>query len=235
MKSVKIILPAIVAATSLIGTARATHSLSGMGWTSDGTTVPGPLVNAVSTTNEALPDGSVLAGISSLSFNAGLSATSVSVSTANPPPFAGNDKYDWYSNSETAEVVLTGLGSENAQGAFSSFEVQFNYSDTFASPSTASLTVNNVTFTAQNAAGQNDPNSGTFVFVNGVFKAASDGVTSDINGWTESGGGPAAAPEMDPASLASGLTLLAGCLAVLRAGGKRKSVGRAVYGATTGG
>jgi hypothetical protein len=225
MKSIDVLLLGALSSAVLCGGANARGILVDA-WQQVGSAGSG---TSVSVNPASLPVGPPLAGITTLSFAPGTNLPGYLVATlgslteyafgAKPP---GADPFVDQMNEQ---VVVDPLSA-------SKFSVAFNYADTFGGPAeTASLTVNDTTYTAKNPGALSDT-TGVLTFVNGVLQGAANYVGS----WTETtsggGGNPGggmSAPEIDPASAISALTLLAGGLAILRGGKRRREVEQASF------
>jgi hypothetical protein len=222
MKSIELLLFGTVASIVLCGNSIA-RGIVVDNWQQVGSG-PG---TSVSVNPTSLPAGSPLGSITALSFAPGTGVPGYSIATLNnltEYAFGGSVAVP---NEQTIidPVPVT-------SGTTSTFSVQFNYADTFGGPAeTASLTVNDTTYTAKNPGALSDT-TGVLTFVNGVLQGAANYVGS----WTETtsggGGNPGggmSAPEIDPASAISALTLLAGGLAILRGGKRRREVEQASF------
>jgi hypothetical protein len=160
-------------------------------------------------------------------------------------------EYNWYSsatsNIQAAEdqIVVYTLDNNSADAAGGTtpaissgdIEVEFNYdylneASLFANnTSTASFSIGNYTYSGVVDQIYTSPND--FLFsasgaLLGAFDASGD-LVSGLGGWTRSpSGGSVSAPEVDPSSAVSALTLLVGVLAILQ---NRRKPGMAVVGA----
>jgi hypothetical protein len=211
MKSTKIVVSTIVGLLVLSGTAES-RSLSSMQWEgpSNGTPSSG---TGTSATLDALSspillaDGTSLSGIN-LSFAPGTSATSYSILT-NDNPNSGV-AYLWgafdVNGNQTGDAVVLFNNS-------STLTVDFDYASTKGC-SAASITVGSAMYSAVNPCALSDAKTElVFNTINGSLQNSSSYLNG--GGWTEKSV-TASAPEIDPASAMSGLTLLIGALAVLR-------------------
>jgi hypothetical protein len=184
------------------------------------------------------PLGPTLAGIQSLSFSSGTSMPGYSVSTFTEggPEFYAI-RYEWAAAGGGVEQVVINNTEANNSGTFvptGQFSVAFGYSfgtDDLGNangsatagnlPEVATLNVNGVTYTTKvapnslNATGGLDNDDSIFKFSNGVLTNSADIAT----GWSSNA---ASAPEIDPSSAGSALTLLIGSLAVLSSASKRR-------------
>jgi hypothetical protein len=217
-------------ALALFKSAEAAHTISNMGpggdteWSSSGP-ISGTQVQlpALST----LPDGTTLPF--ALSFSPGVPPTgspyqaagaggavyyvytsiTPDSSASSPPPNPGTVGYIWQApNGNTFNGNGKGVGDEVlVYNTGSDVTVDFAYGSGVkgAGDADASLQVGNTTYTS----GAPDTTA-TFVFNDaGLLQTSS----SSIKGWNSSTAG--AAPEIDPASAASSLTLLLGGLAIM--------------------
>jgi hypothetical protein len=195
------------------------------------------------TVDNSPPLGPTLAGIQSLSFSTGTSLPGFSVSTfteGGPENFA--IRYQWAAvGGGVEQVVLNNTeafnSTTNAFDPTGQFSLSFGYSfgtDALGNdngsatagnlPEVATLSVNGVTFTTKvapnslNSIGPLELNDDSiFKFSNGVLTNAAD----IARGWSSA---TMSAPEINPSSAGSALTLLIGCLAVLSSAPKgRKS------------
>jgi hypothetical protein len=112
-------------------------------------------------------------------------------------------------NSGDDPVVLGNALPASSKAPMTAWEVEFNYALT-THPTFASLEFGGNIYTASGDT-LSPKNLNEFVFYGDTLHAP--------NGWTETSA-TVSAPEIDPASAIAGLTLLAGCMAVLR-GGRR--------------
>jgi len=217
MKSNFRLLLGTVAASLLCSAANARGILID-GWTqtSTGTTT------SVTVDPTALPAGPILGGITALSFAPGTSTPGFIVATI--PGFLDTEyAFGGSATNPLEQIVIDPLFSST--GTTNQFLVSFNYADGFGGAGeTASLTVNNVTYTAKNPGALNDT-TGVFEFIGGVLQNVANYATT----WTTStggggggGGGTMNAPEIDPASATSALTLLAGGIAIMLSSKRRK-------------
>jgi hypothetical protein len=191
-------------------------------------TPPGNFTNSTSATidftNTAL-FGGTLAGISALGFSPGTSTPGFTIATieSNQIEYAFGGSVGMPSE----QVIIIPFGA--SAGSVPSFDLSFGYDSNGSvtgtasggTGETASLSINGVTYTANNPGSLSETN-GVFHIVGGVIENLSDILT----GWTSSassggggggggGGGTMNAPEIDPASAASALTLLLGGLTIL--------------------
>jgi len=211
MKSIYSVASTIVGMLMLFGTAES-RSLSSMNWEgpSNGTPTSGSGTSATLdalTSPILLADGSSLSGLD-LSFAPGTSATSYSILTNDTP--GDGVAYLWggfdMNGNQTGDAVALINGG-------STLTVDFDYASTTGC-STASITVDSVMYSAAKPCSLSDSKTEL------VFNTSTGALESPSNflnggGWTEQ---PvvASAPEIDPASAMSGLTLLFGALAILR-------------------
>lgn len=177
-------------------------------------------------TNAAL-FGGTLAGISALSFSPGTLTPGFTIATieSNQIEYAFGGSVGMPSE----QVIIVPIGA--SAGSVPSFDLSFGYDfdgGVTGTPSggtgeTASLSINGVTYTANNPANLSETN-GVFHIVGGAI----ENMSAILTGWTSSaaggggGGGTVSAPEIDPASAGSALTLLAGGLIVLASSTRRK-------------
>jgi hypothetical protein len=145
-------------------------------------------------------------------------------------PFAQVIEYKGVTGQDMGSFTTSNaLGNSLTLSLSGGTDVQFNYSDTATTykSGSASFTMGGLTFTALNlpTTTLNDfifDGSGLFL---GAFQTLSDGTEyfeqtpSQVTGWSIQSA--AAAPEINSSSAASALTLLFGCLAVLRGGSRR--------------
>jgi hypothetical protein len=192
------------------------------------------------------PLGPTLAGIQSLSFSSGTSLPGFSVSTFTEggPEFYAI-RYQWdAAGGGLEQVVLNNTEAfnptTNTFDPTGQFSVSFGYSfgtDDLGNPNgsstagnlpeVATLSVNGVTYTTNvapnslNSVGPSELHDDSiFNFLNGVLTNGAD----VARGWSSTGT-VMSAPEIDPSSVGSALTLLIGGLAVLSSASKqRKSV-----------
>jgi hypothetical protein len=224
-KSTHLLLAGILATTVMCGSAQAARGISTNEWeaTGESSTPPGSYLvpSSLPVDSEELPNTLSLAGVNSLSFAEG-SGSSVNVNTLMDGPGVA-----YFTDGPNAQVVLLA----SSFGSASSFTIEFDYAPGFTPP-TPTLELVGATedykISVSDSSGWlKDANSGIFNFVNGVLSPSSDNdhgfasdglhATSDA-GWSVVAtptGNIGAAPEIDPASAASALTLLAGFLAIM--------------------
>jgi hypothetical protein len=192
-------------------------------------TPPGNSTNSTSATvdfTDTALFGGTLAGISALGFSPGTLTPGFTIATieSNQIEYAFGGSVGMPSE----QVIIIPFGA--SAGSVPSFDLSFGYDGdgsvtgtaSGGSGETASLKINGVTYTANHPADLSDTN-GVFHIVGGVIENLSDILT----GWTSStdggGGGTVNAPEIDPSSAVSALTLLLGGLTIL-AGRHRKTI-----------
>jgi hypothetical protein len=188
------------------------------------------------------PLGPTLAGIQSLSFSSGTSMPGYSVSTFTEggPEFYAI-RYEWAAAGGGVEQVVVNNteaynSTTNTFVPTGQFSVAFGYSfgtDDLGNangsatagnlPEVATLSVNGVTYTTKvapnslNGTGELDLNDDSiFNFSNGVLTNGAD----IAQGWSSTA--TSVAPEIDPSSAGSALTLLIGSLALLSSASKRR-------------
>lgn len=186
------------------------RSISTDGWSTigsgNGATV------TVDSSNPLPAEGALPPGVVSLVFSPGTAPDNYTISSLN----GSGDMYVW----GNSEQVIVNSGA-------SGFTIDFNYGGASSCPSeTAMLSVNGATYSAANPCargtemkgiGANSGNPYDYFqneFVFGLNKSGN--LQLDGSGW-----GPVAAPEIDPNSAFSGLTLLLGGVAVIV--GRRRS------------
>jgi hypothetical protein len=233
MKSIGILLLGFLFAALMCTPANA-HSIS----TNDWQTVSTQTGNSATIDPTDIAPGASgfpsLSGVNDLSFSPGVSLDSyvVGVMLSEPSEVIetiGPIEYAWGgdANSSIPEAQILFL-----QGISSStFTLDFYYDSTkypndSGAAHVASLTVNDTTYTTKIDPSLLPDTANSLTFLDGVLSQV-DGVAvaqSDFgSSWsvtTANGSGAMSAPELDPASMGGGLTLLAGLIAILR--GRRR-------------
>jgi hypothetical protein len=230
MNSKKLLTTGALVTTLLCGVAHA-RSISTAGWTDQNGAVivtSGPSVTVTSddlsnvtgwTPESLLPALTITPGGQSGSVNQGVNGHELEYSwggTASPNTTSTNPA-DLHAS---AQVILSPDAFDSLTGDVTKFDVSFGYNpgDDAAVPFDASLVFDGTKYSAPlNSTSSYLDSDLTITDVSGVWDVSS------TDAWSQEAVAPSAAPEIDPASSASALTLLAGGLLILFGRKSRRS------------